>query len=501
MELVGADEVLGLLRDRCRPPPGGTSSGETGVSRTARSTLPLGLASRGGAATHSTSRRTSVFGTLRVDAVHRDVVAGEGRPAEGDLREISRAHHDPGLLVREVHEDLGALARLEVLEGVALPVLRVEADVPDVLLAGGPDVDLPQLRPRRGGEPPRALRGCGAVVPKPGIVTARMPARGRPRRSKVRTQTRRASVESRPPERPRTTRFTPTCSIRRARPAVWIENTSRHRSSRVAGSAGTKGCGSIARTRRWGCGAGTGREGHRPVGRGVVVDRVGERGLPRALDAQALHVDVGHDQLAVPPEALPLGEQHAVLGDQQVAAEDEVGRGLVDARVGVDVGGERAARLLAHQLAAVLGLGHEVVRGRGVQEDGGARDRVARAGRDRGPEVLADLDGEGHPGVLRQLEQEVRAEGNGLAGEAHLGLARLARGREPPLLVVLLVPGEEGLRHDPEDPARLQHRRRVEESAALRAPAGRRPRPWSDGPSRAGPARGPARRRRPGWSG
>ena len=42
----------------------------------------------------------------------------------------------------------------------ALPVLRVEADVPDVLLAGGPDVDLAQLRPRPGGQPPRALQGA-----------------------------------------------------------------------------------------------------------------------------------------------------------------------------------------------------------------------------------------------------------------------------------------------------------------------------------------------------
>ena len=72
---------------------------------------------------------------------------------------------------------------------------------------------------------------------------------------------RRARVESSPPERPRTTRLTPTCSILRARPAVWIEKTSRHRSSRVAGSAGTNGCGSTPRTSRWGWGAGTGARG------------------------------------------------------------------------------------------------------------------------------------------------------------------------------------------------------------------------------------------------
>ena len=208
-------------------------------------------------------------------------------------------------------------------------------------------------------------------------------------------------------------------------------------------------------------------EGDRPVGGAGSVDGIGKGGLARALDAQPLHVHVGHHELAVPAEALPLGEQDAVLGDQEVAAEDEVGRGLVDAGVGVDVGGERPARLLAHQLAAVLGLGHEVVRGRGVQQDGGARDRVARARGDRRPEVLADLDGERHAGVLRQLEQDVGAEGSRLAGEAHLALACLARGGEPALLVVLLVAREEGLRHDAQEAARLDDRRRVEEPAAL----------------------------------
>ena len=211
------------------------------------------------------------------------------------------------------------------------------------------------------------------------------------------------------------------------------------------------------------------------------MDGVGERGLPRALDAQALDVHVDHDQLAVAPEALPLGEQDAVLGDQQVAAEDEVGRRLVDAGVGVDVGGERAAGLLAHQLAAVLGLGDEVVRGRGVQDHGGARDGVMRAGRDRGPEVLADLDGEGDPGLLRQLEQQVRAEGAVWPARRSSPLERLARRGEPALLVVLLVAGQEGLRHDAEQPARLEHRRGVEEPAPAGAPAAPRPPPWRAG--------------------
>jgi hypothetical protein len=83
------------------------------------------------------------------------------------------------------------------------------------------------------------------------------------------------------------------------------------------------------------------------------------------------------------------------------------------------------------------------------------------------PEVLADLDREGHLGLLRQLKEEVRAEGGGLAGQTHVAPPRLPRRREPAFLVVLLVAGKEGLRHHAEETACLQHRGRVEQAAAL----------------------------------
>ena len=101
----------------------------------------------------------------------------------------------------------------------------------------------------------RALDSVRPVVPKPGMVTASTPSRRRPSRSKVRTATSRARVESRPPDRPSTARFTRVCSSRRARPAVWMEKISSQRMSRVAGSSGTKGWTSSRRARRWGRGA------------------------------------------------------------------------------------------------------------------------------------------------------------------------------------------------------------------------------------------------------
>jgi hypothetical protein len=197
------------------------------------------------------------------------------------------------------------------------------------------------------------------------------------------------------------------------------------------------------------------------------VNGVGERGLPRALDAQALQVDVARHEVAVALEALALREQHAVLRDHQVPAEHDVGRRLVDAGVGVHVRGERPARLLAYELAAILGFPHEVVRRRRVQDHRRPRHGVARARRDRRPEVLADLDGERHARLVAQLEQQVGPEGSGLPREPHVCFARLARGREPALLVVLLVARQKRLGHDAQDAPALQHGRGVEEPVAL----------------------------------
>ncbi len=139
----------------------------------------------------------------------------------------------------------------------------------------------------------------------------------------------------------------------------------------------------------------------------------------------------------------------------------------MDAGVGVGVGRERAPGLLAHELAAVLRLADEVVRGRGVQDHGCARDRVARAGRDRGPQVLADLDRERDRGLVGLLEEQVGPERHRVPREAQLAAARLARRGEPALLVVLLVTRQKRLRHDAEQAPRLEHGRRVEEPIPL----------------------------------
>ena len=163
----------------------------------------------------------------------------------------------------------------------------------------------------------------------------------------------------------------------------------------------------------------------------------------------------------------PLGQEHPVLRHHQVAVEDEVRRRLVHAGVGVHVARQRTARLLTHQLPPVLGLGHEVRRSRRVQKHRGPGHGVEAAGWNRRPEVLADLNGQGHAGLVRDLEEKVDPEGAGLATESDLALPRLSRRGEPALLVVLLVSGQVGLGHHAEDLAVLDDGCRIVEPSLL----------------------------------
>ena len=110
------------------------------------------------------------------------------------------------------------------------------------------------------------------------------------------------------------------------------------------------------------------RERHaREVAAGADVQRgVAEAVGADAVGAQAVEVDVGDQQRVVALEALRLGQQRAVLGDEAVAAEDDVGGRFPDAAGGVDVGGDAAAGLVDDELPAVGGLADDLVAGRQV---------------------------------------------------------------------------------------------------------------------------------------
>ena len=197
----------------------------------------------------------------------------------------------------------------------------------------------------------------------------------------------------------------------------------------------------------------------------AAVHGVGERGLARALDAQALDVDVGRDELPVAAEALALGQQHAVLGDQQVPAEDQVGRRLVDSGVGVGVGRERAARLLAHQLAAVLCLAR---RGRSRPKDSGSRSPpppragARRIGAHRSSQISTATS---RPAPRSRNSRSVPNGTSGPRAAASPSRASRATRTSAPRSTPCSRAGTSSARRPAA--ARLQHRRGVEEAAAL----------------------------------
>ena len=148
----------------------------------------------------------------------------------------------------------------------------------------------PQLgaaRPRRGR---RALleRARGGPEARHRHGAAPRPAAGRAGRACARTRAGPASSRGRPRGRA-PARRAPMCSTRRASPAVWIENTSRQRSSTVAGSPGTNGCGSTrALQAPRPAAAGIGASGTTRYAGAAVVDRLGEaRSGARARRAAA----------------------------------------------------------------------------------------------------------------------------------------------------------------------------------------------------------------------
>jgi hypothetical protein len=149
-----------------------------------------------------------------------------------------------------------------------------------------------------------------------------------------------------------------------------------------------------------------------------------------------------------------------------MASEYYVGGGLVYAAGSVHVGRHATAGLIHHQLPSVLGLTHDFVAGRQVDQHRGAGQRLCRARRRRHPKVFADLHAEHEPvGILRG-EEAVRPEGDDGPEDANFAAPRGRGAGEPSALVKLLVIRNERLGDEAEELAPVDHRRAIEELVA-----------------------------------
>ena len=176
----------------------------------------------------------------------------------------------------------------------------------------------------------RALVRVRWVVPKPGIVRPWISRRSRPSMSQVVTATSSASVESRPPEMP---------MIQRRAGRELLDPLGQARALdaedlgaaavQLGPSAGTNG---VPGTSRF---SPSMRLGQRRTERGGTASRATEASsklvMTRRSVAQLGDVDIAGDRVRVAADRLAvadpgrLGQQPAVLGDQAMAAEDDVG--------------------------------------------------------------------------------------------------------------------------------------------------------------------------------
>ena len=125
-----------------------------------------------------------------------------------------------------------------------------------------------------------------------------------------------------------------------------------------------------------------------------------EAGLAHPLLRQSLEVDLAADDLGLVAESAGLGQEISVLVDDRVAVPRQVGRGFPVARARIQVGGETPAGLAPHEQVPIVRLGHRDVGGREIQQHGGACQRGVGRWRHRHPEILADLHVEGRQRLL-----------------------------------------------------------------------------------------------------
>ena len=196
----------------------------------------------------------------------------------------------------------------------------------------------------------------------------------------------------------------------------------------------------------------------------MALDRVAEAGLPQAVLREALEVDLAARELVLVAEPLGFGEPSAVLADEGVAVPGEVRGRFAEPGCRVEVGGQTAGRLALDEQTSVVGLADRDVGGREVEQDRRAGERGHRGGRDRHPQVLADLDVEHEPGLGRHPEEKPATERDAalVAQVDRLPGCRIP-GRELASLVELPVVRQVRLRDHPEHAALTDHDRAVVE--------------------------------------
>ena len=381
MELIGADQVLGLLADL--PLDGGQQLRRDRGIQNVLQYVVEGLVLLGvvpGKIPHQVPHQG--LGDGAVDGVHAHVVAVVGAPAQGQLTEVASADDDAAVLIGDVHQHLGPLPGLAILKGDGV-ILHVVTDVLKVAADGGGDIygfqGSAQLfrqdhsvvfRPVGGAEaghgnghnvrhgPVQHLHGKAGDEHRQGGVQAAGEAHHRgfcPGVLHPLLQSQGCDQQNLPAA------GVPVLLT------LWNKGHGGHIAGQLGGGQG---------------------EGEQSLCRHLAF-RHRRHGLgPAALISQPLDVDFRDQQAILKPL---FTQKRAILRNQLVGAEYHVRGGLPLAAAGIDVAALELGRLHGHQLPAVGILSDDLVAGREIADDGGACLGHFQGGGTRCPQVLADL--------------------------------------------------------------------------------------------------------------
>lgn len=148
-------------------------------------------------------------------------------------------------------------------------------------------------------------------------------------------------------------------------------------------------------------------------------DRIAKaRGL-RAIHPQAIEIDIGHCEVIVPSKAFGFGKQGSVLGNQGVAAENQVRAGLPRSGGRVHVTRQAPGRLLHDERTPIIRLRNRLVARGEIQTHGRAVKGLERTRGHGAPHVFADLYANHAACHVRATKEQIRSKGNRLAEQLH----------------------------------------------------------------------------------
>ncbi len=453
MERIGAHQVLGILGDLALLVRGQELRADGGIQNVQQHLPGRGKVRvlRNGL-DHPADQR---LGNGGVDAVHAHLVAVIGAPAQGQLGKVSGAHNDAPYPAGIVHQDLRPFPGLGIFEG-PVELGGIMSDIPEVLEDSILDGDLLCLDAQGVHQLPGI--GMGAVRGAEAGHGDAIDIRSRTAHLVHRLHSHQKSQGGIQAAGYADDRIGPDGGkpLLQAR-HLDIEDghTPLQAVSLVRGHKGQL--------------VGAAKGSIRPQGSAAAID--GAHGLqiaiegggvldaliPAALSAHPAQVSVIEEHIVCRQLILALGQDGSVLRKHTVAGKHQVLGGLGAAGRAIAIDTIAHGGLMLHKASAVFPLADGFIGGRQVHDDLRPIQRLQGGGRQRRPQVLADLHAQ--QGPVTDAEDQVPSHGIlPVSRQAQLpgtdGPAlQVPGGGEPAALIKFIIIGQIGFGYDAVEPS------------------------------------------------